>query len=103
MMSKLVVVKRVRIWDGVRAGLYDFSSAAMAAACGAAAEVPKKGVNAARSVDTPSAAAISGFCRTAPPEAEKLPGVIGVPSAWKKTWRGPSELDRKSTRLNSSH
>ena len=35
---------------------------------------------------------MSGFWRTAPPVEEKLPGVMAVPSAWKKTRRVPSEL-----------
>src|SRR5579859_5696494 len=35
---------------------------------------------------------MSGFCRIAPPVDKKFPGVIGEPSALKKTWRGPSEL-----------
>ena len=43
---------------------------------------------------TPSAAVMSGFCRTAPPVEVKLPGVIGVPSALKNTRRGPSEVNR---------
>ena len=29
--------------------------------------------------------------------AEKSPGVIGVPSAWKKMRRGPSELNPSTT------
>jgi hypothetical protein len=65
-------------------GASDFSSAAIAAACGAAADVPKNGFNPefdGNEVVTPSAAAMSGFCRNTPPVEETLPGVIVVPSA----------------------
>src|SRR5947207_11097174 len=72
-------------------------SAAIAAACGAAAEVPKKcpgtgGMNPTPEVIMPSAAVMSGFCLTSPPLDEKLPGVIGELSALKNSRRGPSEL-----------
>src|SRR5262245_23693261 len=40
---------------------------------------------------------MSGFWRRSPPVAEKSPGVIGVPSAWKKMRRGPSELKVSTT------
>src|SRR5215475_1266756 len=40
---------------------------------------------------------MSGFWRRRPPVAEKSPGVIGVPSAWKKMRRGPSELNLSTT------
>src|ERR1035437_10264282 len=66
----------------------------MAAAWGAAAEVPKKGRKPGVFVETPSAAAKSGFCKVWPPAVpkRKLPEVIGVPSGWKNILRGPSEL-----------
>src|SRR4030095_1151960 len=64
----------------------------MAATCGAAADVPKKLRKFGREVDTPSAAAMSGFWYTSPPVEEESPGVRGVRSGWKKTRRGPSEL-----------
>ena len=67
-------------------------SAAIAAACGAAAEVPLNGPNPGVAVDTPSAAAISGVSSTFPPVAEKSPGVTAVPSASKNMRRGPFEL-----------
>src|SRR5258708_31909093 len=76
MMSIAVLVRADRICDGLRLALYDLSSAAIAAACGAAAEVPAKGANPGTSVVTSSAAVISGFRRTAPPVAEHLPGGI---------------------------
>ena len=57
------------------------SRAAMAARCGADADVPKKGSKPGVAVDTPSAPVTSGLGRTAPPVDEKLPGVMGVPSA----------------------
>src|SRR5262249_57880162 len=47
--------------------LADLSNAAMAAACGAEAEVPKNGANPGTLVATPSAAVTSGFLRTWPP------------------------------------
>ena len=34
---------------------------------------------------------MSGFWRVMPPEARQVPGVNGVPLAWKKSLRGPSE------------
>ncbi len=61
----------------------------MAAAWGAAAEVPKNGekfsgdgdvTEAVSEVETPSAAVMSGFCRITPPVCKKLFAVIGVPS-----------------------
>jgi hypothetical protein len=36
---------------------------------------------------------MSGFSNTRPPREEKLPGVIGDPSALKNMRRGPSELN----------
>ena len=42
---------------------------------------------------TPSAAVMSGFCRTVPPVDEKSPGVMAVPSGLKKMRRSPSELN----------
>ena len=65
----------------VAAGAADFTSAAIAPACGAAAEVPKNGLNPCAPQRTPSAAVKSGFCCTSPPVADTSPGVIGVESA----------------------
>src|SRR6266496_1107956 len=65
-MSRADEVSAVRIWAGVGVGLNERSRAAMAAACGAAADVPKNGLKpgiAAEDV-TPSAAVMSGFWRT---------------------------------------
>ena len=64
----------------------------MAAACGAAAEVPGNGAKPGTEVVMRFAAAMSGFCLTVPPDEEKFPGVIGEPSGLKKMRRGPSEL-----------
>ena len=67
----------------------------IAAAFGAAADVPKNcpGKSPAPVTNAPSPAVRSGFCNTAPPVDEKLPGVTAVPSPRKKTRRGPSELN----------
>ena len=72
----------------------DLTRAAIPAAWGAAAEVPKKGRKPGVLVKTPSAAVMSGFWRVVPPLVEKrsFPGVISVPSGLKKILRGPSEL-----------
>jgi hypothetical protein len=59
----------------------DLTSAAIAAAWGAAADVPKKGLKPGAAQLTPSAAVTSGFWKTCPPVEEKLPGVIAVPLA----------------------
>src|SRR4051812_36881628 len=64
----------------------------MAAAWGAAAEVPKKAPKPGTEVAAPSAAVRSGLFRTWPPVEEKFPGVRAVPFARKKNRRGPSEL-----------
>src|SRR5262249_56553183 len=87
-------------WLGAAAGSADWSSGAMAAACGAAAEVPKNRVgNPPTPVTiTPSAAVMSGFWRNRPPVEEKSPGVIAAPAGSKKMRRGPSEL-KSSTLL----
>ncbi len=93
-MSRADALSAARIWAGVGVGLNERSRAAMAAAWGAAAEVPKNGLKpgiAAEEV-TPSAAVMSGFWRTVPPVDEKFPGVIGVPPGVKNIRRGPSEL-----------
>jgi hypothetical protein len=90
-MSRAEAAKTCFIPDGVKL-LSSAISAAIAAACGAAADVPKNGLKPGVAVITPSAAAISGFWRTSPPVEEKSPGVMGVPSGSKKTRRGPSEL-----------
>src|SRR5436305_4537549 len=78
------------------AGLADSSSAATPAALGAAALVPKNGSNGGpRVVETPSAAAISGFARTSG-EASRWP------VASKKWVTGPRELnDSTSSRPGS--
>jgi len=81
-MSRAVDVNAVRSCAAVIPGLADFSKAAMAAAWGAAAEVPQNGLNPGVEVITQSAAVMSGFWRTVPPVEEKLPGVMAVPSAW---------------------
>ena len=91
-MSMAVDVNAVRSCAVVSPGLAAFSKAAMAAACGAAADVPQNGLNPGVEVITQSAAAMSGFCRTVPPVDEKSPGVIAVPLAKKNTCRSPSEL-----------
>src|SRR5207248_1578564 len=93
-ISIAVLVRATLICDCVKAGFADFSRAAMAAACGAAAEVPENRVGKPPAPDTatPSAAVMSGFCKTVPPVDERLPGVIADPLPLKKTRRGPSEL-----------
>src|SRR5215475_14720202 len=98
-MSIALTVNAMRICAGVKDGFADLSKPAIAAACGAAAEVPKNGLGNPPTpvMETPSAAVISGFWRRRPPVARKSPGVIGVPSAWKKTRRGPSELKVSTT------
>src|SRR5258708_6536178 len=82
-------VREPRTWAGDRAGRAERSRPAIAAACGADAEVPKKGRKLLTSVETPSAAVRSGFWRTTPPVEEKLPG--GAP-AWarfeRRSWAG---------------
>jgi hypothetical protein len=91
-ISIAVFASAFRVWAVVRLELLCSSKTAIAAACGAAADVPKNGLKPGVAVLTPSAAVTSGFCRIAPPLEEKFPAVIGVPSAWKKIRRGPSEL-----------
>src|SRR5437879_2439615 len=91
-MSRAVLVSTLRTSPGVSVGLYDLTRAAIAAACGAAAEVPKNGENPGTAVETPSDAVMTGYCRTAPPVEVKFVGVIAVPSAWKNILRGPSEV-----------
>src|SRR2546425_10965178 len=85
-ISTAVEVKIVLICATVRDGFADLINAAMAPACGAAAEVPKNGFKPlllGNVVETPSAAVTSGLLRTVPPlvPKRKLPGVIAVPSA----------------------
>src|SRR5262245_11207947 len=79
---------------GVQVGRTDRTSAAMPAACGAAADVPKNGRNPGVFALVPSAAVMSGLARVIPPLVpnRKLPGVIGEPLGLKKILRGPSEL-----------
>src|SRR5437867_3199730 len=95
-ISIAVFLRMVFIWSAVKERFADLINPAIAPACGAAAEVPKNGFKppAGNVVETPSAAVTSGLLRTVPPfvENRKLPGVIAVPSALKKTRRGPSEL-----------
>src|SRR6185369_7342653 len=90
-MSRAVLARKFRTSATVKLGLYDRINAAIAAAWGAA--VPGKGWNPWTLVETRSAAAMSGFWRSAPPLEEKSPEVIAVPSGWKKTCLGPSELN----------
>jgi hypothetical protein len=47
-------------------------------------------------VETPSAAARSGFARSLPPVEPKFPGVTGTPGGSKKILRGPSELNHST-------
>ena len=79
-MSIAVLVSTVFICAGVKAGLAALINEAIAAACGAAADVPKNGLGnpPAPETDTPSAAVMSGFCKIVPPVDETSPGVIGV-------------------------
>src|SRR5512135_1814795 len=93
------LVKMERVWAMVSVGLAERNNAAIAAACGAAAEVPKKVLKPGAAQLTPSAAVRSGFCASAPPVDEKFPGVIGVLSGLKKWRRGPSELKVSTTVL----
>jgi hypothetical protein len=65
----------------------------MAAAWGAAAEVPGNVSNPGTEVFPRLAAVTSGFCRTVPPVEEKFPTEMDEPSGLKKTRRGPSELN----------
>src|SRR3954462_8328791 len=92
-MSIAVLVSAFDTCVAVSARFFDCTSAAIAAACGAAADVPKNDVNAGTLVLTPSSAVISGLFRTVPPLEVKLPGVIGAPFARKNTRRKPSELN----------
>src|SRR3954463_6221398 len=92
-MSIAVAIRCVDTCAALCDGLIDFTSAAMAPACGAAADVPKKVANPDALVETPSAAVRSGLARTMPPLADRLPGVSAAPAAVKKMRRGPSELN----------
>src|SRR5437867_2445485 len=47
-------------------------------------------------MEVPSAAVMSGFCRTIPPVAVKFPGVKGDPSGLKNRRRGPSEVNNST-------
>ena len=62
----------VRMPPGVVATPCSISNAAIAAVCGAEADVPKNGLNPGVAVDTPSAPVTSGFGRTVPPVDEKF-------------------------------
>ena len=94
-MSIAVLTRVVRICAGVSRGFADLTRAAIAPACGAAADVPKNGFEKPPTpvTATPSAAVTSGLFNTCPPVDEKLPPVIALPSALKKIRRGPSELN----------
>ncbi len=70
---------------GFSVGLPDRIRPAIAAAFGAAADVPKNGAKPGTDVVTPSAAVRSGFCRVS---------AKGVPSGAKNVLRGPSEVKR---------
>src|SRR5260370_40035961 len=96
-ISTVLVVRIVLTCAVVKEGFADLINAAIAPACGAAAEVPKNGFKpppAGNVVETPSAAVTSGLFRTVPPLVpnRKLPAVTGLPFALKKIRRGPSEL-----------
>ena len=79
--GKEVLTIMVLIWAEVRPGLADLIRAAMAAAWGAAAEVPKKEVKPGTPVGTPLAAVKSTLDSVVPPFVpnKRLPGVIGAP------------------------
>src|SRR5581483_52955 len=98
-MSTTLLRSAARICIAVADGFFDFIRAAIAAACGAAADVPKNGEpNPPTPVtDTPSAAVMSGLLRTCPPLDDTLPGVIAAPVDVKKMCRGPSELNGSVT------
>jgi len=68
--------------EGVSEGFADITRAAMAAAVGAAAEVPQKGLN-PDTADSPQSAAVrSTLDSVVPPLVlkRKLPGVMPLPS-----------------------
>ena len=94
-MSIALLVSAVLIWAGVSAGLADLIKPAIAAAVGAAHDVPKNGLPKPPTpvTELPSEAAMRGCWKTVPPVEEKFPGVKAVPSPWKKLRRGPSELN----------
>ncbi len=92
-MSIAEAIRPARSSASVTVGTALFISAAIAAACGAAADVPPNGLNAGRDVVTPSAAVRSGFWRTTPPVFVRLPGVISLPSGFRMIRRGPSEVN----------
>ena len=68
-MSIALPISAARVCSGVKDGLADLINPAIAAACGAAAEVPKNGFGnpPAPVMETPSAAVMSGFWRTSLP------------------------------------
>src|SRR5262249_14698144 len=90
------------MFAAVNDGWADQMRAAMAAAVGAAAEVPAKpgplgqlGMLNPGTADCPQSAAVrSTLGRVKPPfvPKRKFPGVSAVPLGWKKILRGPSEL-----------
>src|SRR4051812_27135757 len=77
-ISSVVENRSVRSCDCVNPGFFALKSAMIAAACGAAADVPKNCVGNGPAPDTatPSAAVKSGFCSTAPPVDDRSEGVI---------------------------
>ena len=83
-MSSAVVFMAARTCARVSAGLLPLISAAMAAAVGAAAEVPQNGMKPGVEVDPQSAAAMSTLFSVVPPLVpnRKLPGVMAVPLGW---------------------
>ena len=81
-MSSAELNSRVLSCDCVKPGFCDLKSAMIAAAFGAAADVPKNVVGKPPAPDTatPSAAVRSGLKSVSAPDSRKLPGVSGVPS-----------------------
>ena len=81
-MSSAVVISALLICDPVKLGLADLISAAIAAACGAAAEVPQKGMKPGVVVVTQSVAARSTLFNKVPPLVPNkiLPDVICAPA-----------------------
>ena len=80
-MSRAVSAKMSRRSAGPSVGSLDSIKLAIAAAWAAEADVPKKVSNPGVAVDTLSAAARSGFCRSSPPVEETSPGVSSTPAA----------------------
>ena len=83
-MSSADAFMAATIWALVQPGLAPLIRAAMAAAVGAAAEVPQKVVNPGVVVVPQSPAAMSTFGNVVPPLVanRRLPGVMAVPLGW---------------------